>query len=280
MKKFKVSAPGKVILSGEHAVVYGYPALLSAVNKRLTITRAGDQNEIESNIPIGCGMGSSAAFAVVFSALNLLAKQEKWDLERINKEAYKIEKKIHGNPSGGDNTISTYGGYLWYRRESESLKLFKNLQVKGKLPEFFVVNTGKPVESTGEMVSSFVASRYKSNRKTIEEIFRGMEAVTRGFLGILLNEKGSSFKELINQNEILLEKLGVVSNSTKELVRRIERLGGAAKISGAGGRRENSGILIVYHSDGEKLMNFAKKNNLEISKLKLGEEGVRIEKKK
>lgn len=268
--KFKVSAPGKIILSGEHAVVYGYPALLSAVNKRLTITQTGAKHEVESGIPIGCGMGSSAAFAVAFSALDLVTKKQQLDLERINKEAYRIEKKIHGNPSGGDNTISTYGGYLWYRKETESLKLFKNLETSPRLRGLFIINTGKPIESTGEMVS-YISSRYKTRKKYIDAIFREMEKITREFLSM------TSFKELIKQNEILLEKLGVVSDQTKNVIRKIEKIGGAAKISGAGGKKENSGILIVYHSDQGKLLNFTKKNNIDISKLKLGEKGVRIE---
>jgi len=37
INKVKVSAPGKIILSGEHAVVYGYPEILCAVDRRLSV---------------------------------------------------------------------------------------------------------------------------------------------------------------------------------------------------------------------------------------------------
>jgi len=37
MNKVKVSAPGKLLLLGDHAVVYGYPCLVTAVDKRLYV---------------------------------------------------------------------------------------------------------------------------------------------------------------------------------------------------------------------------------------------------
>ena len=102
LNRVKVSAPGKIILSGEHAVVYGYPEILSAIDRRLNIEIEEGGRElnvlpkegkllvgyalelirdrlgidevknptvrIDSQIPIGCGLGSSAAFAVALTA--------------------------------------------------------------------------------------------------------------------------------------------------------------------------------------------------------------------
>lgn len=308
LRKVKVSAPGKIILSGEHAVVYGYPAILAAIDRRLSIeVSKGKKSEnlslegkkllefalneinkdlgkkrttsyqikIDSQIPIGCGMGSSAAFAVALAAAVLCYYDEPWGLERINKIAYEIEKKQHGNPSGGDNTISTYGGFLLYRKETETFKVFSSLKTQ-VFPSLFLINSGKPIETTGEMVDKVKRFRLKFPNK-VEKIFEEMEQVTRGFLRFLSKEE-SNLGELIKTNEELLEALGVVSERTMNLIQKIEKIGGSAKISGAGGTKDNSGIIITYHPDQEKLFSFAKKESLDIFRVKLGEKGVRIEK--
>lgn len=270
MKIDKVSVPGKVILSGEHAVVYGYPAIATAINRRLTADQHG---KIVSKIPIGAGLGSSAAYAVALSAL----KTGKLDLEKISSLAYEMEKQRHGNPSGVDNTIVAYGGFLWYRKESEDLKTFKQIDSKVKLPKLFLLNSGKPAESTKQMVG-YVADQRRKKALGVDETFRKIEITTKSFLKFLLKEKEEDFGVLMRENERLLEKLGVVSEKTKKIIRLIEKEGGSAKISGAGGKKEGSGMVIVFHKDKEKLMFLAKKNRLDLWPVKLGEEGVRIEK--
>lgn len=275
--KNKISAPGKIILSGEHAVVYGYPALASAINRRLRVDFSSAKDiTISSNIPMGGGMGSSAAYAVCFSATQLLLQGKKWDLDEVNKRAYEIEKKHHGNPSGVDNTISTYGGFLWYRKEAENLKLFSRLTPKIPLPRLYIIDSGKPSEPTSEMIT-FVKDRLTKRKDYIKSIFKDIERTTRSFLNYLLDEESTRLEELIDENEQLLEALGVVSESTKDLILKIKRLGGHAKISGAGGRKTASGIILVYHTNDKKIMQLADKHKLNLSSVSLGEEGVRIE---
>ena len=309
-KTVEVSAPGKIILSGEHAVVYGYPALLIAINRRLTLRlnkKKGDDKiisscppflakyglkkisqklqlksnqgwrvKIDSTIPMTGGMGSSAALSVAITAALYWSTGNNWDIEKINRLAYEIEKKQHGNPSGGDNTVSAYGGFLWYRKESEDLKSFSSLTPKKKI-KIVMIDSGKPVESTGDMVEKVKEMR-QLDKKRVEGIFKEMEEITRSFLRLLTGERSYNLSNLLNKNQELLERIGIVSPESSRLIKKIKSLGGAAKVSGAGGWKKGSGIILAYHKDPNRLMDFVKRNKLKCFQVKLGEEGVRIEK--
>lgn len=313
----KVSAPGKIILAGEHAVVYGKPALVAAVNRRLTVNFEEKENvkievsseessqqieeavskfrqmyvatsdrgsqpttwvkiKVESEIPVKVGMGSSAAVAVATIG-GLLAFSQKLkdfssqDKKTINKIAYEVEKRVHGTPSGVDNTISTFGGLLWFKKG----KPFKKIKLKN-LPRFVLVNTGRAEETTGEMVKR-VKSKIKYQKAKTEKIFDKIEEETKKLLLGLRKEDKEEIMEAIKGCEENLERLGVVGEFAEKVVRAIEGLGGVAKVCGAGGVKDRSGILLCYHKRPEKIFALAKKLGLETFAVKLGEEGVRVE---
>lgn len=280
--KISYSAPAKVILSGEYAVVYGKPCLVSAINKSLkfslreSTTKTSDKNillisqiikdylkkakidfvdkqfnfKIGSEIPIGRGLGSSAALSVTSAAGFLeFYTGRQFEKGNINNVAFQIEKYFHQNPSGVDNSAACYGGLILYQK---NVKL-KNLDFK--MPKnieenLFLIDSGKPKETTGEMVD-FVGT--KSVGKILDEI----ETTTKKLKSSLVREDINLFKESLVNNENLLEQLSIVSEKTKKLLEDLSKFG-VGKITGAGGRETNSGFILFLAEDKEKLLEFLK----------------------
>lgn len=316
MKKIVVSAPGKIHLSGEHAVVHGKPAVVVSTSKRLYVTLSEESGKrkaekilsevrskdrfideivkvvekkyktrfenltlnINSDIPVGAGMGSSAALAVALvGALTQILKKP-WNATEINELAFQAEKYKHINSSGSDPSIVAHGGLLWYRKELDFLKTFWLLSFKipKSFAKFLLINTGR-VESTGDMVMR-VANLRKQNETTFILLISQIEETTRQMVQAIHDENEAKFRKLISENEALLEKLQVVSVSTKKLIREIEKAGGAAKISGAGGLKNGSGIVIALHNQPQTLFKIAEKYHYSAFQTTLGGEGVKIEK--
>jgi mevalonate kinase len=279
----KISCPGKIILMGEHAVVYGKPAIVAAVNRRMTATVKVDgdliDTHIKSQIPIGAGMGSSAALSVVYAAIkyalrgktNLSSKV----LSKINQLAFENEKIYHVNPSGVDPTICTYGGILRYKKTKSGNKIFKRLNLK-RIPKFVLINTGQPHETTGQMVA-LVGKLREKEKKKVDRLFDVIEQQTKLFLLALEKRDGELLKNCIQNCQSCLEDLGVVSLMAKEIVREVEKIGGAAKICGGGGIKKGTGLLLCFHQEPEKILALGKKQGWDCFQVKFGVEGLKID---
>jgi len=284
--KIEISCPGKIILMGEHAVVYGKPAIVAAVDKRIKIIlkkRDGNFTILaKSEIPYGVGMGSSAALAVVYAATLLAISRKSFSLSRqnrklINEIAYQQEKINHGNPSGVDNTIITYGGLLWFRRKKEGAPFFKRIK-SISLPPFVLINTGRPHERTLKMVEHVRRQMLNSKTKAgAETTIAQIGKITQDFLRAMKTENETAIIGSIRRCERKLEGLGVVTEFGKRLIREIEKLGGAAKVSGAGGKTgKGCGMILAYHKNPLLIFNLAERYKLSAFKAKLGGEGVKI----
>lgn len=295
----KFSAPGKIHLLGEHAVVYGKPALLAAIDLRVTVSitpspqaLASKQKEnikkiiesivkktlnirtipsynltISSQIPIGSGLGSSSAVSSAYIAALLSFLNIKWNLEDVSSLAYEAEKVFHGNPSGADNTTVIFGGILWYRKKTEPV------QILSQIKQFVLIDSGKPVESTKEMVEK-VRIKLQESRIKVQKIFDDQERLVKELIVALKEGDQNQLVNIIREGERNLESLGVVSKRAQEIIRLVEKVGGAAKISGAGGVKSGSGMLLCYHKNSKALLALAKKNHLPTLSIKAGEKGL------
>lgn len=309
-RNITVSAPAKLHLLGEHAAVYGKPAILTALDLRVKVTVSQGRTipqqykkiqqiidrivkkelklkkfplyslEISSNIPAGIGLGFSAALSAAYVGALLDYLRVDWNLELINRLAFEAEKVFHGNPSGGDNSTVVYGGLVWFRKEDTDLKLIQPIPfpIPAKLGKnFILINTGKPQESTKEMVD---AVKLFSNKKPklLSRFLENQEKLVKNLLTAIKEGQEKELVKIIKEGEKNLEEIGVVSQQTREIIRKIEKSGGAAKISGAGGKKDASGILLCYHKNKIVLQKLAEKYGLAYFLVKLGSEGVRIEK--
>ena len=302
--KIIYSAPGKAILSGEHAVVYGKPALVTAINLRLKFTilerslQDSDlieeilfiskevkkylvsQNiifddkpfsfKIDSEIPVGRGLGSSAALSVVSVASFLeFYTGKQFDKKIINDIAFEIEKHFHSNPSGVDNYASCFGGLILYQKKV-SLKKLDDKISKNIEKNLLLIDSGKPEETTGEMVKLVIGrqieldeircNRMKSVNPT-ETIFDRIEIETNKILNSIEKENVDQFKNSLFVNEKLLEELGIVSDRTKKLLKELSKFG-VGKVTGAGGKKTGSGFILFYTDQIDKLINYLIKRKI------------------
>lgn len=309
-KTITVSAPSKVHLLGEWAVVWGKPALLTSVDLRITITISASKSPtidqyrdlrkiiepivkkelkikaipkysltISSEAPIGAGLGSSAAISTSFIAALLTFLKVKWDKDLINKLTFEAEKVFHGNPSGADNSTVVYGGLVWYRKELSDLKIIHPLpfSVPTKLSKnFLLINTGTPGQTTKQMVTK-ISSMLDKKPRLKNQFLENQEKLVRELLPAIKNADEKEITRIIKQGEKNLESIGVCSLEVKKIIRQIEKLGGVAKICGAGAMIGPTGVMLCYHPDKKVLIDLAKSLELPYFSTKLGVDGVKIE---
>jgi len=226
---------------------------------------------IDSKIPVAAGMGSSAAIAVA----STLAISKALGLELSRKEvssiAYEAEKVVHGKPSGIDNTISTYGGAIVYRK-SEG---FIPLECDFSGYKLILADSGIP-RSTGEMVAK-VRKLKNKYPKVMDPLYHAAGRLTIEAAKTLRDRDFVKLGELMNINHGLLSAVGVSNEKLERLVYTARRAGAlGAKITGAGG----GGYIVALADDdnASRVANALKSLSERVMVLSVSSEGVRIEK--
>ncbi len=225
--------------------------------------------KISSEIPIGSGLGSSAALSVaVPKALSELFKNN-LTLDEINQVAYKIESLAHGTPSGGDNSICCYGGALWFKKGTPNV--IEPLHLDFKMKNFVLVFTGTPQLTTGELVANVRSLNPEYRTPRVEKL----GILTYEMRECLSKQDFARMKELMNSAQELLTELGVSIDEIDRIHTAVKEINGGAKLSGAGG----GGYMICYHEDLQLLTQIIKDLGYVPEKVELGVEGVRTERR-
>ena len=275
MKK-SASACGKIILSGEYAVVFGYPGVATPVSLGIDVEweektsggmeihldehseRDGAREYIEkilaclgkhqgmlkirNNLPIGRGMGSSTALVIAI-ARTILGEDSKT-------EALRIEDMMNPGHSGLDFAVIWDQKPVLFRKGTppESIDISKDL-LKGAT----LIDTGKPNEATPELVAWA-----KSRAKELEEPLKVIGNCTVRLL------QGEDFSSIVRDHHRAQIRIGVVPDAARDLIEEIEENNGAAKVLGAGGRTGGGGMILVLGLESKKIKTIAKSHGLPV----------------
>jgi mevalonate kinase len=235
--------------------------LLAMSRTGLTV---GFHVNIDSQIPIGCGMGSSAA--IILAIIYSVTQHCNLDLsaERLLQIGREIENLQHGYSSGLDLRLSQQGGCLLSRDNIIELRPAPKLL-------FYVVNTGQALSTTGECVAQ-VAPLFNSAKRKQQFAW-----VTTQLDQALQDNNQALFKEMIQYNQRLLVELGVVPRQVQNFIAELVASGGVAKISGAGAiAGDQAGILLVLTADLPKLIALCATYNYKLLALNIAAQGVHI----
>ena len=277
------SAPGKIILFGEHFVVHGTKAILAAIDKRVTVTSTFTENKtikvnsqlgtievpisssheevksefrpfvylankiinseqnasgleitIDSDIPIGVGLGSSSACCVA-AAASISELFNELSSEEILKMSIEAEKTIFPDTSGADCTVCTYGGMIEYPSIEKIDNTFDlNLLIANSMIPHNTKNSVEKVNKFKENDEERFSQLCDLETKLIDEVITAMK-----------NNDATTFGLKMSENQKYLEEIQVSNDTLRDMINSLSEISLGSKITGAG----DGGCVIALVKD-------------------------------
>lgn len=282
------TAPGKIILFGEHFVLYGAPAVAASLDIHLTaLVTPSDQDrwqtsdllttieqynnnqlfsslkkalgcsdcffqiKVTSNLPRQANLGSGAALCVALTrALAALTDKLLTD-EEVIRIATEAEHHLHGRSSGMDTSVVTLGGVIKVESAAGQLRYER---ITTDRPFHLVValsHTASPTKQMIERVREYSESEPKLFEQILESYSELAKAGEAAFKKGEFNVLGGVFNEV----HALLCTLGLSTDELDTLSSAAKSAGAlGAKLTGGGG----GGTMIALCAEEESQQQIAK----------------------
>lgn len=311
MTVVSIRVPVKVTLFGEHAVVYGKPAIASTIpafidimgrklddrkiiislnntavlvkdvlfdrmsgkfevipnenylsrfasyiitglnicEEELSISKSGYEVSIDSSLPIGAGLGTSAAISVgtiaLCLALNTYYSHNADDLhirKSIALLSWKVEQKVQGVASPMDTFTITYGGIRYIR------PWIPDAEILIPTKQFSIIVGYTPKRYTTAELVQKVRNLKAKEESVVTMLLDVVEKIVVEAKNAIISGDAERVGMLMSINHGVLESIGVVSIDHNNMVKMLLAAGAlGAKTSGAGG----GGAFIALARDRE-----------------------------
>lgn len=265
MNTVTVSAPGKLLLLGDHAVVYGKPCLVTAVSERLSVSLSPSHDNAmhfdtpgvsdtrfvaaaivaaqdswgskvspvlvatKSGFSGNYGLGSSAAVTVatLYALAEYIGRKVAPDeLFRLSRSVILSVQKVG---SGFDAASAVWGGTIWYENLGRIIAPVAN----DRMP-LIVGFTGVKADTT--TIVADIAKKHAAQKERVTRIFDAIAELVAGAREKMAEGDWERVGKLMDFNQEYLRDLGVSTEKLESLISAAKGAGAwGAKLSGAGG---------------------------------------------
>ncbi|MGE3975092.1 MAG: mevalonate kinase [Bdellovibrionales bacterium] len=270
MKDFSIKTYGKFILAGEHAVIRGGPALVfpllsrslelkfqrgsqafqiieaSAEEKEVfekllsrSLEILGHKREdlkgvlqISNQIPIGSGLGASAALCVAlarwFESLGWVKQ------ENLQKFAQQLENVFHGESSGVDVAVSLQGQGIHYERNKDAYPLSVNNNLGGQFYLSYSGHRGKTSDCVTQVKKKFELEPAKY-QKVDDEMIQAAQSLEIALTNPITDRREKIVQSMQQAKNCFVE-WGLINDSLSSHLSNLQEAGAlATKPTGSGG---------------------------------------------
>ena len=252
------------MIMGEYAVIYGSRCVSTAIEKRLTVevsiinkkedfinipkdidssfiistlnffrkkNRVKSFYEIKTKTDFSENFGFGSSSAVTISTLKSLYEIENIFInnDELFKQAFYIHKKTQTNGSGYDIATAIFGKTIFYKKEPFSYEYLPDIS-----KNLIVAYSGIKAK-TGPLIK-YVEDLLLTNKVETENLINKIKILTDEFILYMKKNDIKKMGEIMNEDQLILKKLGVSTERIDFLVDIMKENGAfGAKLSGAGG---------------------------------------------
>lgn len=214
---------------------------------------------IESKIPLGSGMGGSAAISTALLDLACQIANKNLSFEQKILFANEIDCLFHsGKASGLDVAAVASHGIIRFSKKTNAAR------IKNKCT-FWIALVDSKIRSETSVMIKKVALGLETQTQKIAESLQNLGTLAEETISCLEAGNMSFLAEKINQSHLYLQRLGVSTEQLDQIVFQLKQAGAlAAKLTGAGG---GGLVLGIFQNEPQHLFQFFNKNDIFVTKV-------------